>query len=71
MRTNLDFEQEDTKKLLSQLDFDFFLKQNIEKEKYKQEDIDKIYSSYRQTLTRIKTKAKEKIMYKKVNSLFF
>ncbi|MBE7510475.1 MAG: hypothetical protein HS118_09795 [Bacteroidia bacterium] len=59
MRTNLDFEQEDTKKLLSQLDFDFFLKQNIEKEKYKQEDIDKIYSSYRQTLTRIKTKAKE------------
>jgi len=59
MKTDLNFEQDTTKKLLSQLDFDFFLKQNIEKEKYKQEDIDKIYLSYRQTLTLIKTKAKE------------
>ncbi len=59
MKTDLNFEQDATKKLLSQLDFDFFLRQNIEKEKYKQEDIDKVYSSYQQTLKQIKIKAKE------------
>ena len=57
MKTNLNFELEETKKLLSKLDFEFFLKQNIEKEKYNQSDIDKIYSSYNQTLQEIKTKA--------------
>ena len=59
MKTELSFEQDTTKKLLSQLDFAFFLKQNTEKEKYKQEDIDKIYSAHRQTLIQIKAKAKE------------
>ena len=48
MRTNLDFEQEDTKKLLSQLDFDFFLKQNIEKEKYNNNSIFDICSFHGQ-----------------------
>lgn len=59
MKTELNFKQDTTKKLLSQLGFEFFLKQNIEKGKYKQEDIDEIYSSYRQTLIQINAKTKE------------
>lgn len=55
----LNFEQDDTKKLLVKLDFEFFLKQNCEEEKYNQEDIDKIYLSYQQTLKLIKHKAQE------------
>jgi hypothetical protein len=46
MKTDLNFEQETTKKLLSKLDFEFFLKQNIEVEKYNQSDVDEIYTSY-------------------------
>jgi hypothetical protein len=59
MKTDFNFEQETTKKLLSQRDFEFFLKQNIEKSEYKQEDIDKIYSCFLQTVKQIKEKAKE------------
>ncbi|TNE81398.1 MAG: hypothetical protein EP332_04565 [Bacteroidetes bacterium] len=58
MRTTLNFEHDDTKKLLAKLDFEFFLKQNIEKEKYPQKDIDKIYSSYQRTLKQIEDKTK-------------
>lgn len=55
----LNFEQDETKKLLVKLDFEFFLKQNCEEEKYNQDDIDKIYLSYQQTLKLIKHKAQE------------
>jgi hypothetical protein len=57
MKTALDFEHNDTKALLAKLDFEFFLKQNIEAEKYSQADIDKVYSSYHQTTKLIRTKA--------------
>lgn len=56
METKLNFEDKDTKELLSKLDFDFFLKQNIDEEKYKQEDIEKLYSSYKATLKELKIK---------------
>lgn len=59
MKTNLNFDHKETKKLLSKLDFEFFLKQNIEKEKYEKIDIDKIYSSYKTTSIQIKTKGKD------------
>lgn len=58
MRTNLDFETDDTKKLLAKLDFDFFLKQNIEIERYSQTDTENIYSNYKRTADEIKSKAK-------------
>jgi len=58
MKTTLNFEHKDTKELLAILDFEFFLKQNIEAERYSQADIDKIYSSYYQTKKAIETKAK-------------
>lgn len=48
MKTTLDFEKEDTKKLLAELDFEFFLKQNIEEEKYSQADIDAVYKNYKE-----------------------
>lgn len=59
MKTDLNFEQETTKKLLSELDFEFFLKGNFEKEKYNKESIEKIYFSYALTKKEIKAKAKE------------
>ena len=57
MKTSLNFELEETKKLLAKFDFDFFLKLNIEKHNYSQADIDSIYSSRRQELDLIKTKS--------------
>lgn len=60
MKTTLNFEQDDTKKLLAKLDFEFFLKQNCEEEKYNQDDIDKIYISYQQTLKQIKAQENKK-----------
>jgi hypothetical protein len=59
MITNLSFEQEGTKKLLVEFDFEFFLKQNIKEEKYDQTDIDKIYDNYNATLKQIEIKAKD------------
>lgn len=58
MKTALNFEHNDTKALLAKLDFEFFLKQNFEAEKYSQADIDKVYASYHQTTKLIRTKAK-------------
>lgn len=58
MKTTLNFEQKDTKELLAKLDFEFFLKQNLNVEKYNQIDIDKIYYSYAQTMKEIKIRAK-------------
>jgi len=57
MKTALNFEHDDTKALLAKLDFEFFLKQNIEAEKYNQADIDNIYSNYHKSVKEIKTKA--------------
>ncbi len=57
MKTTLNFEQDDTKKLLAKLDFEFFLMKNAEAEKYKQEDIASMYSSYHLTIKRIKVEA--------------
>jgi hypothetical protein len=56
MKTTLIFEDADTKKLLSQLDFQFFLNRNIDSEKYPQEEIQKIYTSYNQTKSDISKK---------------
>ena len=58
MKTSLNFETDDTKELLAKLDFEFFLKQNILVEKYKEEDIDCIYDAYRRISADIKAKAK-------------
>jgi hypothetical protein len=58
MKTKLSFEDKDTKELLSKLEFDFFLKQNIEEEKYSKNDVDDLYSSYYVTLKQLKIKYK-------------
>jgi hypothetical protein len=58
MNTDLNFEHDTTKKLLSKLDFEFFLKQNIEVEKYKQSDIDEIYTSYNSFKKKLLAKSK-------------
>lgn len=49
MRTTLDFEKAETKKILSELDFEYFMSLNIEKEKYSQKEIDLIYNSFKET----------------------
>jgi len=59
MKTDLNFEQTETKKLLSKLDFEFFLKQNIEVEKYKQSDIDAIYTAYKLFKKELRAKSKK------------
>ena len=45
--------------MLSKFEFDFFLKQNIEEEKYNQAEIDILYSSYKKTLKDLKLKYKK------------
>jgi hypothetical protein len=58
MKTNLDFENSDTKELLSKLDFKYFLNQNTEEENYSQEDMNDLYSSYFETLNSLKLRFK-------------
>lgn len=59
MRTKLDFENRDTKELLSRLDFEFFLKQNSEEHNYSEDDINDLYKSYNETLRALKKKYKK------------
>jgi hypothetical protein len=59
MKTYLNFEDKETKELLSKLDFEFFLKLHISTENYKQADIDSIYASYKRLTADIKVKAKD------------
>ena len=56
MKTILEFDNEETKVLLSKLDFEYYLKLNVEKENYQLSDIDLVYESYRKTLRMIKLK---------------
>lgn len=56
--TNLNFEDKETKKLLSKLDFEYFLKQNIEEEKYGKEYIDEMYTSFNDNYKILKQKTK-------------
>jgi hypothetical protein len=58
LKTKLSFEDKDTKELLSKLDFEFFLKENIEVEKYQESDIELLYSEYSATLKELKLKYK-------------
>jgi len=46
MKTNLNFEDKSTKESLSRLDFEYFLKQNIEEENYSEENIQTIYENF-------------------------
>ena len=46
MKTKLNFEDKSTKELLSKLDFEYFLKQNFEVEKYSSKNIKELYLSY-------------------------
>jgi len=46
MKTNLNFDDKETRKLLAKLDFEFFLKQNMLEEDYPQEKIENIYISF-------------------------
>jgi hypothetical protein len=67
MRTNLNFENEDTKELLSRFDFDFFVRQNAKAERYSQADMDVLYSTYEKTLGELRVKFKKE---KKQANLF-
>jgi hypothetical protein len=59
VKTNLNFENDETKKLLCKLDFGYFLRQNFEEENYNQVDIDTIYEVFKTTTEQIKEKAKK------------
>lgn len=59
MKTNLDFEQETTKKILSKYNFKFFLQLNIEREGYSQTAIGEIYNGYNTARTLIRAKSKK------------
>jgi ribosomal protein S15P/S13E len=59
MNTNLNFENDETKKLLCKFDFGFFLKQNFEEKNYSQKDIEIIYKLFKTTTEHIKGKAKD------------
>jgi hypothetical protein len=58
LKTALNFEDTATKEMLSNLDFNFFLKQNIEEENYDQKDVDSLYSSYETSSEQLKLKYK-------------
>lgn len=59
MKTDLSFEHTDTKKLLSKMGFEYFMKQHLSTEKYNQIDIDNIYKSYKTTSLQLKNRQKE------------
>ena len=59
MNTNLNFEDKSTKELLSKLDFEYFLRQNIEIENYNNEDVNKIFSNYKKYKTDLKIKSSQ------------
>ncbi|MFM7022854.1 MAG: hypothetical protein ACKOXB_07735 [Flavobacteriales bacterium] len=59
MTTDLNFEDESTKSLLAKLDFEFFLKRNIEEEKYNQASVNEIYQARSKALSEINIKHKE------------
>jgi hypothetical protein len=61
MKTNLNFEDIETKKLLLRLDFQFFLNRNADEEKYPQSDLQDIYNSYSLKLKELENKSKENI----------
>jgi len=46
MKTDLNFEDKSTKELLSQLDFGYFLRQNIKKENYTEDNTKMIYDNF-------------------------
>ena len=58
MKTYLNFEDIETKEMLSKLDLNFFLQQNIEEENYDQKDVNSLYSSYETSLEKLKLKYK-------------
>jgi len=55
MRTDLNFEDSTTKRMLSKYDFKFFLMENIQRQKYNQAEVDLIFSSYSSTKSDIRT----------------
>lgn len=57
MITNLNFEDEYIKKLLCQIDFEFFLKQNFRESEYSSKDIDDLYEAFHKTNYSIKKQA--------------
>ena len=59
MRTKLDFENNDTKELLSKLDVAYFLKQNSEEQGYAEADMNELYYSYYEKLGTLKTRSKK------------
>ena len=58
LKTKLDFENEQTKELLSKLDFGFFLKQHFTEETYSEEEIKEIYIAFEKTTRVLKQKSK-------------
>ncbi len=58
MKTKLNFEDKSTKELLSKLDFEYFLKQNFEVEKYSSKNIKELYLSYQLQKKKLKNKSK-------------
>lgn len=59
LKTDLNFEDKETKELLSKFDFEYFLKENIEVEQYSKEDIDQIYTAFKSTTVDLKKRAKK------------
>lgn len=59
MKTDLIFDNADTKKLLTKLDFEYFLQRNIGDEKYPQTSIDLIYASFNRKSVELKERARE------------
>ncbi len=59
MKTDLNFEDKSTKELLSKLDIEFFLKQNFDKKKYDEIEINEVYSNYKIHKKELKEKSKK------------
>lgn len=59
MKTELSFESADTKKLLTKLDFEYFLQHNIGEEKYPRSSIDQIYASFKRKSAELKERSRE------------
>lgn len=59
MDYNTEFDKKPTKELLTKLNFEYFLNRNIREEKYTEENIQKLYSSFKSNQARIRMEVKE------------
>jgi hypothetical protein len=59
LKTDLDFENKETKELLCRLDFEYFLKEHIAVENYSRDEVDQIYAAFTSATLDLRKRVKD------------